>query len=168
MPNPKYRTDRLLWSTEGGGIYNSTDPIIGGLSTQAQGAVPAAKLNATGVSELMDLSDFSELLIFINLTGFTGGASPSFLPEWDLADDHASGAWTLAGIDLIPLWKPGAAVTTATKWLTWLGVGQGVAPTIAGYTTAVVPVGFANLGRLAWTIANAPTTVSWSAFIYGK
>lgn len=163
MPNGIYRSDLLLWTTEGGGYYNNSNPAVGGL-----GNPPAAsKFNANGQSEIMDLSSVKELLIFVNLVSFTGGTTPTFQPEWDIVDDHVAGGVWSPTTDVIPLWKP-TAVSAATKFLTWFGTSQGAAPTIAGFTTLVVPVGFGNLGRFAWTITGAPTSVAWSAFIYGK
>lgn len=150
-----YGSRTLLWSSEGGGLCNTPNAT-------ASTALAAAVKAASGVSDLIDVQGARELLIEVILTSFTGGASPSFLPEWDFLDDAVSA-------NSAPLWKPGAAVTVATKWLTWLGgQGLGTAPTITGWTATVIPVGFGAQGQLKWTIAGAPTAVAWVAYVYGK
>lgn len=170
MPNPVYRRDLLLWSTQGGGVFNSPNPAINGQGTIAPlYAPPASALNAAaGSSELMDVSGFRELFLHIILTSFTGGVTPTFTPEWDILDDNLAGAPAVWTPNAIPLWKP-AAASAATKWAVWASaMGLGAAPTITGYTAVTIPTGFGNLGKLAWTTAGAPTAVTWSAFIYGK
>lgn len=143
MPAPW--VNRLLWSTQGGGLQNA-------------GALP--NLNANGNSGPLDVGAYRELWLEVILTSFTGGTTPSFAPEWDALDDAASP-------NVFPLWKP-ASVTAATKWLEALGVGIGAAPTIAGWTVGSVVFPFGSFGQLAWTITGAPTAVAWQAFLYAK
>lgn len=156
MPTNPFR-NRLLWSTQGGGLLQ---PV--------PGAVPAASLNTSGDSGNLDVNGVDELLIHVILTSFTGGTAPSFAPEWDILDDKiVAGNWAP---NVIPLWKP-AAVTTATKWLTEVSAkGLGAAPTIAGWTVTLIPAGFGSLGKFAWTVGGtvAPTAVTWEAYVYGK
>ncbi len=149
---PKPFVNRLVWSTNGSGLQQS------GANS---GAISAAALNASGASQVIDVNGYSELFIEILLASFTGGTTPSIQFEWDHVDDDSPA-------NLIPLWKP-AAATAATSYLTVLSAnGLGTAPTITGWTATNVPTSFGIAGQLKWTVAGAPTAVSWKAFIYGK
>jgi hypothetical protein len=126
---------------------------------------------------VLDLSAFHSILLVVNLISFTGGASPSFQPEFDVLDDTASPL-------SIALWKP-TAVTSATAWYVYIdpqqmviqnntaptaSVGAGVTAWLGttGITYVPIPVGFPPNGQFQWTITGAPTAVNWTTFIYGK
>lgn len=150
MPNPFVK--RLVWSTNGNGLQQ-----VG----NNQGALAAAAMSASGASQVIDVNGYRELFLEILLAGFTGGTTPSIQFEWDHVDDDSPA-------NLIPLWKP-AAASAAINYLTVLSAdGLGTAPTVTGWTLTHVPTSFGIAGRLAWTVAGAPTAVNWKAFLYGK
>lgn len=155
MPAP-WSNQFLIWSQQAGqyGGAAGSLPLQSGVTPN--GAAP----NASGVSPILDVSAYRELVAICVLASFTGGTTPSFLPEFDILDDANP-------VDVIPLWKP-AAVTAATKWLTVAAAAAGAAPTITGWTVTSIPIPFGAFGQFQWTIAGAPTAVNWWAFLYGK
>lgn len=201
-------TKNIIWSSEGyNSLGNNLNTFPNaGISTQAPSpqnqaynavaipALTAAQKTASGSTAsattgnigtllgttppVLDLSPYRNIVLVVNLISFTGGASPSFQPEFDLLDDAATPL-------SIAAFKP-TAVTTATAWFVNVGpqqmvmqsitsgpvfsVGTGVTPWIGltGVTIVPVPVDFPPNALFKWTIANSPTATNWTAFIYGK
>lgn len=172
MPNPGPSTlfrNRLLWSTQGGGIFQA--------GNNQQSALTAAQLAASGHSPLLDVNGFDELLIEAIVVGFTGGVTPNIQFEYDHIDDDQNdsgiaGATAADGIlqtaNAIPLWTP-AAISAANKSLTVISPkGLGAAPTITGWTVVHIPTTLGVAGVLRWIVTGAPTAINWRAFVYGK
>lgn len=149
MPQPY--TNRLLWSTEGGGLFNP-----GGAALS-----PAQKLAGGALSPLLDVTGYRVLWLEILLASFTGGTTPSFQPEWDAVDDAAVA-------NVIPLIKP-SALTAAGNLLWKLGAALAATPpVVAGWTSTNYQDDFGCFGQIKATIAGAPTAIAYQMFLYGK
>ena len=171
----------IIWSSEG--YTSNLNVVVPALTANQKKATGSHVTNAGGtistVASALDFSPYRAAHAVIVLASFTGGASPSFQPEIDFIDDAGTP-------NVIPLWKP-SAVTSATSW--WNVLGQGLVlpetpltaaannvamatgftsfAAITGWTLTSIPLPLLPNAQFQWTIANTPTAVAWTAFIYG-
>lgn len=161
----------IVWSSEG---YTSLGVAIPALTANQKKATGDQTANV-GANTVLDFSAYRALLLVANLTGFTGGSSPTIQYEIDTLDDTGTPV-------SIALWKPAALSAAATMYVA-IGLGlpftqaasapntaaSGFAAVAApsGVTYYSIPLPFTPQGKFAWTVANAPTAIAWSANLYG-
>jgi hypothetical protein len=163
----------IVWSSEGYTGVNFKTPVAP--LTAAQKKASGNQATNAGSGVILDTSAYSNLLLMINVSAFTGGTSPSIQFEYDVLDDTATPV-------SFALWKP-AALSVAGALFVGIGAGmafaQGAsAPSTAatGFGAIAAPSGWtyysialpvAPNGQFAWTVTGSPTAITWTAWIYG-
>lgn len=163
----------IVWSSEGYTGSNFATPVAA--LTAAQKKASGNQATNAGSGAILDCSAYSNLLLMINVSAFTGGTSPTIQFEFDMLDDTATPV-------SLALWKP-TALSAAGSQLVGIGTGMAFAQAASAPSTAAtgfgavaapsgwtfypiaLPVG--PNGQFAWTVTGSPTAITWTAWIYG-
>lgn len=137
----------LIWSSEGFTVNNVTLQALTAAQKRASGN---QNINLAGA--VLDLSPYKRLLILANLTGISGGSSPSLQFALNYLDD------TTGTAGVFPIWTPSAMTATGV-------LSVGIGPGCSGSGAVTLPVG--PNGQFTWTVSGGPTTLTWTAWIYG-